>query len=87
MALNLKEIAEAFVKGNTKARSGASVSIVERLNGPDWFVSYNTVVAKREKDGTIITTTRKYSSTTSRHVSTVRNAAIKNGNPLREEDF
>lgn len=87
MAKNLKETAEAFVKGITNVRSGASVSIVERLNGPDWFVSYYTIVAKRQKDGTIITTTRKYSSTTSKHVSAVRNAAALNGNPLREEDF
>lgn len=79
----INEVAQHFVKGEAISSRGSSLN-VHNVEGGVVAVSYATPVAWRKADGTVEVTTKKYSSTTSRHVSAIKEAARLNSNRIEE---
>ena len=61
--MTVKKLLEAFVKGATRGKaSGGRL----RINGAKLY-NYDTVIALRKKDGTVVVNNNYYSMTTTRH--------------------
>lgn len=74
--MNNQQVLDKFIKGDLKAMNSTKNLYIKRLiDGTSLLINYNTIIAERGENGTVLVNPIKYSVTTSKN----QNYLLRNG--------